>query len=150
MLGLRAAPKDDSGVSAAELTFRATLRLPGELVGAAAATEVLAAELQSDCSSFMPLPLRACSYAKVAGKQLGGLQAAKLVYIRRGGVQPAMAAKYDGPYVVLERRDKYFVLHAGDRAEKVTVDRLKPNLGADPVPPPAPPKRGRPPLKPPQ
>jgi hypothetical protein len=98
MLGLRAAPKDDSGVPAVELTFGAILKLPGELVGApAAATEVLAAELRSDCSSFMPLPLRACWYAEVAGKQLGELLAAKLVYIGRGGVQPAMADKYDGP-----------------------------------------------------
>jgi Integrase core domain/Integrase zinc binding domain len=151
MLGLRAAPKDDSGVLAAELTFGATLRLPGELVGApAAATEVLAAELRSDCSSFMPLPLRARSYAEVAGKQPGGLQAATLVYIRRGGVQSAMAVKYDGPYAVLEKQEKYFVLQVGDRTEKVTVDRLKPHLRADPVSPAAPLRRGRPPLKPPQ
>jgi hypothetical protein len=61
-----------------------------------------------------------------------------------------MADKYDGPFAVLEKRDKYFVLQVGDRAEKVTVDRLKPHLGTDPVPPPALPRRGRPPLKPPQ
>jgi RNase H-like domain found in reverse transcriptase/Integrase core domain/Integrase zinc binding domain len=150
MLGLRAAPKEDSGLSVAELTFAVTLKLPGELVGAlAAATEVLAAELRSDCSSFMPLPLRARWYAEVAGKQLVGLQAAKLVYICRSGVHPALAAKYDGHYGVLEKQDKYFVLQVGDLAEKVMVDRLKPHLGTDPVPPAAPPKHGRLLLKPP-
>jgi transposase InsO family protein len=65
LLGLRAAPKDDSGVSTAELAFGEKLRLPGELLGVPpAATEQLVEELRSDCHHFTPLPLRPRSYAE--------------------------------------------------------------------------------------
>jgi RNase H-like domain found in reverse transcriptase/Reverse transcriptase (RNA-dependent DNA polymerase)/Integrase zinc binding domain/Integrase core domain len=150
LLGLRAAPKDDSGVSAAELAFGSKLRLPGELLGAPpAATEKLVEELRSDCVNFTPLPLRHRSYAEVVGEPPPALMAARFVYVRRGGVQAALAPKYDGPYEVLERGPKYFVVKFGARSDKVSVDRLKPHAGEAPVQPAVPPRRGRPPGKPP-
>jgi hypothetical protein len=86
LLGLRAAPKDDSGVSATEFAFESKLKLPGELLGAPPeATEQLVEELRSDCASFTPLPLRHRSYAEVAAEQPPVLMAAQFVYVRRGG-----------------------------------------------------------------
>jgi hypothetical protein len=41
-----------------------------------------------------------------------------------------------------------FRLQVGDREEAVSVDRLKPHTGAEPVQPAAPPRRGRPPHPP--
>jgi Integrase core domain len=56
LLGLRVAPKEDSGVSAAQLTFGVQLTLPGDMLGAAA--EELASKLRTDAAVFVPLPLR--------------------------------------------------------------------------------------------
>jgi hypothetical protein len=65
------------------------------------------------------------------------------VYIRRGGTLPPFALLYGGPYAVLERGEKVFRLQVGDREEAVSVDRLKPHTGAEPVQLAAQPKLGR-------
>ena len=73
------------------------------------------------------------------------LAACTSVYIRRGGALPPFAPLYAGPYSVLERGEKVFRLRVGDREEVVSVDRLKPHTGAEPVQPAVQPRRGRPP-----
>jgi hypothetical protein len=106
-------------------------------------------ELRSDCVSFTPLPLRHRSNAEVAGEPPPALMAAQFVYVRRGSMQAALAPKYDGPYEVLERGLKYFVVRIGARSDKVTVDRLKPHTGEAAVQPAMPLRRSRLPGKPP-
>ena len=57
---------------------------------------------------------------------------------------------YTGPYRVLERADKHFVIQCGERQESVSIDRLKAAKG-DPerqMVPAVPPRRGRPPKQP--
>jgi hypothetical protein len=150
LLGLWVAPKNDSGVSAEELTFGCQVTLPGELLGApAAAMEKLVEELQSDCRNFTPLPLRQHSYAEAASEPPAALKAAQYVYIRHGGVQAALVAKYDGPYKVMSRGPKFFDIQIGNKTDSVTVDRLKPHMGGEPVEAATLPRRGRPPGKPP-
>jgi transposase InsO family protein len=57
MLGLRAAPREDSGVSAAELVFRAPLSLPGQLIAAAEPPpQVFVEQLRSGVPCVSPLP----------------------------------------------------------------------------------------------
>jgi Integrase core domain len=147
LLGLRVAPKEDTGVSAAQATFGIQLTLPGELLGAPAmAAETLAERLQSDMSGFQPIPLRQRSYAEVAAELPGQLMAADYVYIRRGGMLPPLACKYEGPYKVLSKSEKFFVVQVGSKEDSVSVDRLKPYTAAGPVTAAAPPRRGRPPL----
>ncbi|MFN9939802.1 MAG: hypothetical protein ACK56I_10050, partial [bacterium] len=55
-----------------------------------------------------------------------------------------MAAKYEGPFLVVAKVAKYFRIQTGNRVETVSVDRLKPHLGTGPVAPASPPARGRP------
>jgi transposase InsO family protein len=103
LLGLRAAPKEDTALSAPELVFGTKLTLPGELLtGEHAGKEELVARLYQR-QFFSPLPLRARTYADAAleEKISPQLMAAKHVYVRRGGVQAAFAEKYDGPYSVV-------------------------------------------------
>ncbi len=73
------------------------------------------------------------------------LAACRSVYIRRGGTLLPFAPLYTGPYAVLEQGEKIFRLQVGDREEPVSVDRLKPHTGAEPVQPVVPRKQGRPP-----
>ena len=57
---------------------------------------------------------------------------------------------YSGPYKILQRGGKALQLQVGTRADWVSIDRVKPHVGADSVVPAQPPWRGRPPLQPPR
>ena len=142
MMGLRAAPKEDSGVSSAELVYGAPLTLPGEFLSAPEiSTPELVERLRSPLSSFTPLPTRPVPPAPDLPETL---MKASHVYVLRGGIIPPLAPRYQGPYVVLEKGPKTFRLAVGDKMEAVSVDRLKPHLGLDSPEPADPPRRGRP------
>ncbi len=135
LLGLRTAPKEDSGVSAAELVYGAALALPAEFLSTA---EPPAADFLQKLQQVELPATRPLSYTEAA------LQASH-VYVRRGGTLPPMSPLYVGPYEVLERTDKCFRLAVGSRKETVSIDRLKPHLGAGPFTAALPAARGRPP-----
>ncbi len=79
------------------------------------------------------------------GKRLPqSLQQAEYVYVRRGYCGKPLAPVYSGPYRVLRRSPKYFVLEVGDEHQSYSVDRLKPHMGTSPVTPAQPPRRGWP------
>jgi hypothetical protein len=88
---------------------------------------------------------RPLSYAEAVAKPPPALLQASHVYVRRGGMLPPLSPLYVGPYEVLERTDKCFRLAVGDREETVSIDRLKPHLGAGPFTAVLPAARGRPP-----
>jgi hypothetical protein len=134
LLGLRAAPKEISGVSSAEAVLGEPLRLPGEIPRQPPAQEA---------EEVVQPPVM--SYAAVADSPPAHLRVARFVYVRRGGCAPPLAPLYAGPYEVKERHAKTFVIRVGTRDEVVSVDRLKPHTGPAPVSPASPPTRGRPP-----
>ncbi len=85
-----------------------------------AATDFLKKLQQIELPAIRPL-----SYAEA-------LLQASHDYVQRGGTVPPLLLLYVGPYEVLERTDKYFWLAVGSREETVSIDRLKPHLGAGP------------------
>jgi transposase InsO family protein len=135
LLGLRAAPKDDSNISSAELVYGAPLVLPGEFLDAAElpATEFLE-HMRAVPTSIPTRPL-----PPQPQQTLEQLLQARWVYVWRGGTTP-----YAGPYEVLESGEKTFLIRIGNKEDRVSVDRLKPHLGKEPVQPAAPRRRGRP------
>jgi len=144
LLGLRAAPKEDSALSSAEMVFGTQLRLPGELAsGQLVVDEAFLRRLKE----AEPLPTRQPSYAEAAARPAPtpALMGAKMVFVKVGGHKPPLDPQYAGPYLVVSRGLKVFTVDIGGRAEVVSVDRLKPFLGADQVTPAAAPRRGRPP-----
>ncbi len=66
------------------------------------------------------------------------------MYVRRGGTTPPLTPPYAGPYEVLEPGEKTFLIRIGNREDRVSVDRLKPHLGKEPVQPAAPRRHGQP------
>jgi len=142
LLGLRAAPKEDSGISSAELVFGSPLSLPGQLL--TSPEPPVAAFLHRLRSLPPPPPTRPLSYAAVAASPPASLLTARYVYVRRGGIIPPLSPLYIGPYAVLAAGDKFFKLAVGDKTETVSVDRLKPHLGLSPLVPATPAARGRP------
>ncbi len=145
LLGLRAAPKETSNVSSAELVNGAPLVLPGQFVDV---PEPPAEEFLEALRKEPALPAGRRSYAEAASMANlpDALRVASHVYVRRGQVAPPLTPLYQGPYRVLERGPKVYKIDLGGREDTVSVDRLKPHRGEGTVMEAAAPRRGRPPL----
>ena len=137
LLGLRAAPKEESNVSSAEAVYGMTLMLPHQ-----AQTERAVGTRSGPETPPPGIPLRA---ATLSDKQENSiLKEATHVYVRRGPPGGPLEPSYAGPYKVLWRTRKVFKLLIGTAVVKVSADRLKPHRGRTPTPA-RPPRRGRPP-----
>jgi Integrase zinc binding domain/Integrase core domain len=143
LLGLRAAPKDDSNTSATEAMLGTLLMLPGQLI---TAEEPPVPEFVERLRRAVPLPTRPMPQELTDRVLPAALWTASFVYVRRGGAIPPLSPLYSGLYQVLSRSPKVFQILVGGEMETVSVDRLKPHLGSSAVSPPQPPRRGRPPL----
>jgi hypothetical protein len=141
-MGLRAAPTEDTGVPASEVIFGAPLVLPGQILdtGEPPPADFIAKLRQSGPTP----PSRPLSYVQMVAKPPPALLSAAFVYVQKGGTIPPLSPLYSGPYRVLASGPKVFLLQVGEREETVSIDRLKPHLGAAPVQPALPPSRGRP------
>ncbi|CAB4037134.1 Hypothetical predicted protein, partial [Paramuricea clavata] len=67
------------------------------------------------------------------------LQQATHVYVRHDAVKSAFQRPYDGPFLVIQRTDKFFTLNTNGCRDTVSINRLKPAFLE---------KRNDPPLKP--
>ena len=76
------------------------------------------------------------------------LSEAQFVFAREDASIPSLASLYFGPYLVLEQRDKFFLLQLGSRSDVASVDRLKPAFSESPISAVSPPLCGRPALQP--
>ena len=54
------------------------------------------------------------------------METAKRVFVRADRVKEPLEAPYEGPYEVLKRRKKYFILKFPKKPDTVSIDRLKP------------------------
>jgi Integrase zinc binding domain len=142
LLGLRAAPREDSGVSAAELVYGAPLTLPGQLLSTAEPPpQFFVEQLHSTAPCVTKRPFAAAE----GNRGVPALFKATHVYVRSLPAAPALSPAYRGPYLVHRQSDKFFILRIGGRYDAVSIDRLKPHLGASPPIVASPPRRGRPP-----
>lgn len=128
LLGLRAACRSDSGISAAELTFGRTLRLPGDFYDA---TQVglsephsLVEQIRDHINSLRPVPkphgnTRSCFVHRDLSK-------VDYVFVRDDTVRKPLKPPYDGPYRVLGRRSKVYIIQLPGRKASISIDRLKP------------------------
>ncbi len=124
LLGLRAAPKEDSAISSTVSVYGLPLRLPGQLPDKTAVVEGTAVPPPA-----IPMALSGTTH----------------VYIRRGNTGPPLMPLHIGPYVIRRQEPKFFTLIIGGKHETVSVERLKAHRGVKMVSPASPPSRGRPP-----
>ena len=88
----------------------------------------------------VPPPHHVCNYLP---QQLPpALLTAEFDFVREDASIPSLAPFYPGPFLVLERKDKFFHLQLGSRTDVVSVDRLKPAFSEDPIQAASPPARG--------
>jgi hypothetical protein len=142
LLGLRAAPREDSGVSAAELVYGSPLSLPGQFLSAA---EPPPSSFVRQLQSSVPCLADKSGCSPPPAPPPASLRFARFVYVRSPPVSPGLAPAYHGPYRVRVPGVKYFVIDIGGKPSAVSVDNIKPHLGSSPLSAAPPRRRGRPP-----
>ena len=129
LLGIRSAWRVNPGCSPAELLYGTTLRLPGEifltiedrtfepdatflrkLQNTMRRLEPSSTSCVSTHTSFIPKDLFSTGY----------------VYVRHDAQRHPLQRPYDGPYKILEKHEKHFLLAINGRQDRVSIDRLKP------------------------
>jgi transposase InsO family protein len=140
LLGLRTAPREDSGISAAELVFGCPLSLPGQFLSG---SEQPPASFICHLNSSLPC-VADNSHNSPQPSGSRQLQEAAFVYIKAPPVSPALTPAYRGPYRVLVPGEKYFVLEVGGQPRPFSAANLKPHLGKLQPPPASSPRMGCP------
>ena len=139
LLALRTQYKEDLKCTPAEMTFGTTLRLPGELIDPPKAAhfpqpQTYVENLREFLSTFTYTPPRIPNNNK--DKLDKNLETCTHVYVRIDAVKPSLTRPYTGPFRVLKRSPKYFILDINGKHDRVSVDRLKVAV----MPPRAPPQ----------
>ena len=147
MLGLRTAQKEDLGTSVAEMVYGTPITVPGTFVPPSHDPEVSdhLQRMRNTAGRLVPAPdawhgAKATTNAKSLGE-------AEFVFVRRDAAHGLLQTPYTGPYRILQRQEKYFIIQCGEREESISIDRLK-AANAEPdraIEPTMPPRRGRPP-----
>ncbi len=118
LLGLRAQPREDTGLSPAEAVFGAPTVLPNEFLQN---EEMPVDAIIKNFSRTLHAPAislpRHNSSAQLPDELPGNLLSAPLVWVRRGGVIPPLQPLYDGPYTLLRSGPRSFTIRVGSRDE---------------------------------
>ena len=132
LMGIRSSTRDDSAVSPAHLLYGGPLRLPGEfflpdqaLAGQDVKTFDFVEQLQRSLRDFSPSPADFHSGPSRSSVP-HSLSSCRAVFVRVDAVKRPLTPPYVGPYEVLRRGEKTFVLLKSGKPWTVTVDRLKP------------------------
>ncbi|XP_025263430.1 uncharacterized protein LOC112637596 [Camponotus floridanus] len=139
LLGIRSAWKEDLQATAADMVYGQSLRLPGEFLGSLYCNN--AADNVSDFVKELRQHLRELRPTKVSRHGTGktfvfkDLATSEEVFIRHDGLKQPLQQPYDGPYKVIKRAEKTFVVRINGRDVTVSIDRLKPAyiMADDPV-----------------
>ena len=131
LLGMRAAYKSDLGTSAAQLVFGEALRLPGEFFRDPGAPEQSVSELTRAIRQFIQTmkPTPTAWHRPPDDNRpfiSAALASASHAFVRVDGHKAPLQAPYKGPYPVIERGPKAFLIDLDGRTENVAIDRLKP------------------------
>lgn len=127
LLGIRTAPKDDLRSSSAELVYGSPLSVPGDFLqtpGTSLALDQQLRQLREHAGALAPVPTS--QHGPVTPFVPHSLTVTPYVFVRRDTHRNPLQTPYTGPYRVVSRSDKTFIVDCGGRDETVLVDRLKP------------------------
>lgn len=127
LLGVRTAIKDDLKATAAEMVFGSTIRLPGEFFSTEKqkdANSEFVNKLRENIRNVKPTPGTRHGTNKVF--VFKELYSSPYVFLRNDASHKSMEPSYNGPYAVIERGEKNFVISVNNKNVRVSIDRLKP------------------------
>lgn len=127
LLGMRATFKEDISATPAELVYGTTLRLPADFL-IETKTPVSQTDLVQELRKIMK-DLRPIDTAWRNNKSTfihPHLRSCDQVFIRDDSIRKSLSSPYTGPYKVVRRLAKYFIVDVDGRNSKISIDRLKP------------------------
>ena len=129
LLGIRTAIKEDIHCTTAELVYGTTLRLPADFfISSDDHATVDISDYVSRLKVIMnqlkatPTCVQASQHTFISKD----LSSCTHVFVRQDSVRKPLQRPYNGPYKVLDRCEKYFVLDVKGKQDTVSLDRLKP------------------------
>ena len=143
LLGLRTAIREDSACCPADLVFGSPLRLPADLVDPSAPPTPSPSSFVEDLGGVLrrvaPMPFE--YHGNTSSRVPSALASCSHVFLRVDAVRRPLVPPYEGPFEVLQKDTKTFLINKAGKEYRVSVDRLKPALTSDFHGSPAPPLR---------
>ncbi|CAH8473529.1 unnamed protein product [Schistosoma mattheei] len=127
LLGIRSTIKEDIGCTAAELVYGTTLTLPGQVVDPNTLTPTdpsrFASQLLQTMQQIKAIPPREHNNRIQLDRNL---ETCKFVFVRVDAVKKPLKQPYEGPYKVIKRTPKYFIISRDGNKQTISIDRIKP------------------------
>lgn len=127
LLGIRTSIKEDLNCCPAELVYGQNIKLPAELVPNNSETPLTSQVLNKlrDCvNNLKPVEPRKPNNPTVFVPE--NLNEYDFVFVRVDKVKESLCPPYDGPFKVIRRFRKYFVVDIRGKNVSVSIDRVKP------------------------
>ena len=118
-------PKEDLNCSSAEV-YGSPLTVPGDFIATPQGmydSATILPQLRDTVSKFAPIPT-----THHGGHRTfipSDLQSSEYIFIHRDGYRTPLQHPYEGPFHVLERNPKFFMIDFGGKPDTVSVDHLK-------------------------
>ncbi|XP_076396679.1 uncharacterized protein LOC143265906 [Megachile rotundata] len=128
LLGIRSAFRPDLKASAAELVYGETLCLPAEFFKNSERTNTDPIELVDQLhTQFRKLrPVSGSRHGEKKVFLFKDLDTASHVFVRVDATKGSLQQPYEGPFPVISRSEKTFIIRIKDKDTTVSIDRLKP------------------------
>ncbi|XP_018331649.1 uncharacterized protein LOC108741348 [Agrilus planipennis] len=128
MLGIRSAWKDDLQSTAAEMVYGEPLRLPGEFLAKTtpetSTTSQFVQQLRQHVRQLQPV--HGTRHGERTPFIFKDLATTSQVFVRHDGPKGPLQQPYDGPFKVVSRAEKTFVVCIRGKNVKIAINRLKP------------------------
>lgn len=128
LMGIRASWKEDLQTTSAELVYGENIRLPGEFLGLPAneplSHDSFIRELRQHLQQLRPTPVKRHGEKKTF--IFKDLATSEYVFLRHDAIRNSLQMPYDGPFKVISRGQKTYVINCQGKHTTVSVDRLKP------------------------
>jgi hypothetical protein len=145
LLGLRAQPREDTGLSLAEAVFGAQIALPNDfLQNYELSVDTIVKKFSKTLHVSAPSLPRHNSSTDLLSELQAELLSTPLVWVHRGGLVLPLQPLYNEPYAVLRCGPHSLTIRVGSRDKVVAVSHLKACMAADATLG-SPRRRGRPP-----
>ena len=132
MLGLRCAVKEDLNATVSEMVYGTTIVVPGDMLVQSKAHVNASEFVKSLKETFSNI--RSEESTRHSDKKIFVFKELKNcthVFIRTDAVKKPFQAPYEGPYLVIERKDKTFVVQVNNTRKEISLNRLKPAFMED-------------------